>query len=38
LTAPITVEKFEGGVRVERFEDHAIWELMYFGKARDPGD
>jgi hypothetical protein len=19
---------------VERFEDHAIWELMYFGKTR----
>jgi hypothetical protein len=30
----VTVEKFEGGLRVERFEDHAIWELMYFGKAR----
>jgi hypothetical protein len=22
---------------VERFEDRAIWELMYFGKARDLG-
>ena len=30
----VTVEKFERGVRVERFDDRAIWELMYFGKAR----
>jgi hypothetical protein len=21
---------------VEIFDDHAIWELMYFGKARSP--
>src|ERR1700737_5515640 len=33
----VTVEKFERGVRVERFEDRAIWELMYFGKARRQG-
>jgi hypothetical protein len=30
----VTVEKFERGVSVERFGDRAIWELMYFGKAR----
>ncbi len=38
FTGKITIEKFERDVRVERFEDRAIWELMYFGKARDPGD
>jgi hypothetical protein len=38
FTGKVTVEKFEGGVRVERFHDHAIWELMYFGKARDLRD
>jgi hypothetical protein len=27
----------ERGVRVERFDDRAIWELMYFGKARRQG-
>jgi hypothetical protein len=32
----VTIEKFERDVRVERFDDRAIWELMYFGKAR-PG-
>jgi hypothetical protein len=36
FTGKVTVEKFERGVRVERFDDHAIWELMYFGKARAP--
>jgi hypothetical protein len=42
LTAPchrfagkVAVEKFELGVHVERLYDRAIWELMYFGKARD---
>jgi hypothetical protein len=34
FTGQVTVEKFEGDMRVERFDDHAIWELMYFGKAR----
>jgi hypothetical protein len=34
FTGKVTIEKFEGGVRAERFEDRAIWELMYFGKAR----
>ena len=28
-----TIEKFEKDVR-EIFDDHAIWELMYFGKTR----
>jgi hypothetical protein len=32
--AKITIEKFERGVPVERFEDRANWELMYFGKTR----
>jgi len=37
FTGAVTIEKFEGGVRVERFDDRAIWELMYFGKARSRG-
>jgi hypothetical protein len=34
FTGKVTVEKFENGARVECFDDRAIWELMYFGKAR----
>jgi hypothetical protein len=34
FTGKVTIEKFEGSASVERFEDLAIWELMYFGKAR----
>ena len=34
FTGKVTMEKFEGGAPVERFDDRAIWELMYFGKAR----
>ena len=34
FTGRVTIEKFEGSMRVERFDDRAIWELMYFGKAR----
>ncbi|HEY1944076.1 MAG TPA: hypothetical protein VGH40_18340 [Roseiarcus sp.] len=34
FTGKATIETFERGVRIERFEDRAIWELMYFGKAR----
>jgi hypothetical protein len=34
FTGKVTVEKFERGARVECFDDRAIWELMYFGKAR----
>ena len=34
FTGKVTIERFEGGVRTERFDDRAIWELMYFGKAR----
>jgi hypothetical protein len=30
-------EKFEGAMRVERFDDRAIWQLMYFGKAQRQG-
>jgi hypothetical protein len=37
FTGKVTIEKFEGEVRTEIFEDRAIWELMYFGKARPPG-
>jgi hypothetical protein len=37
FTGKVTVEKFERDTRVERFDDHAIWELMYFGKARLQG-
>jgi hypothetical protein len=35
FTGRVTIEKFERGLRVERFENRAIWELMYFGKTRD---
>jgi hypothetical protein len=34
FTGKVTIEKFERGEHMERFEDRAIWELMYFGKAR----
>jgi len=34
FTGKVTTERFERGVRVEHFEDSAIWELMYFGQAR----
>jgi len=37
FTGKVTIEKFDGDARVEIFEDHAIWELMYFGKARPQG-
>ncbi len=37
FTGKVTIEKFEGGERVERFDDRAVWELMYFGKARSQG-
>ena len=30
----VTIEKFEEGACVERLDSGAIWELMYFGKAR----
>jgi hypothetical protein len=36
FTGKVTIEKFEKDVRVEIFDDHAIWELMYFGRARAP--
>ena len=36
FTGKVTIEKFEKDVRVEIFDDHAIWELMYFGRARSP--
>ncbi|MEA2909206.1 MAG: hypothetical protein QOJ15_1287 [Bradyrhizobium sp.] len=37
FTGKVTIEKFEDGVPVERFDDRAIWELMYFGRARPSG-
>jgi hypothetical protein len=37
FTGKVTIEKFEGGVRLESCDDRAIWELMYFGKARSRG-
>jgi hypothetical protein len=36
FTGTVRVEKFESDVRVGVFDDLAIWELMYFGKARSP--
>jgi hypothetical protein len=33
FTGKVTIEKFEADAVVERFDDRAIWELMYFGKA-----
>jgi hypothetical protein len=35
FTGKVTIEKFKGGVRVESLDGRAIWELMYFGKARE---
>ena len=34
FTGKVTIEKFERSLRVERFDDRAIWDLMHFGKAR----
>jgi hypothetical protein len=36
FTGKVTIEKFETDVRVEIFDDHALWELIYLGKARSP--
>lgn len=36
FTGKVTIENFEKAIRVEAFGDHAIWELMYFGKTRGP--
>jgi hypothetical protein len=36
FTGKVTIEKFEKDLRVEIFDEHAIWELMYLGKARSP--
>ena len=30
----VTIERLEGDTRAERFDGHAIWELMYFGRTR----
>jgi hypothetical protein len=34
FTGKVTIVKFERSLRVERFDDRAIWDLMHFGKAR----
>ena len=34
FTGKVRIEKFEKDLRVECCDDRAIWELMYFGKAR----
>jgi len=34
FTGKVMIEKFEKDVRVEIFDDQAVWELMYFGKRR----
>jgi hypothetical protein len=34
FTGKVTLEMFERDVCVERRDDFAIWELMYFGKTR----
>jgi hypothetical protein len=36
FTGKVTIEKFEKDFRVEIFDDHAIRELMYLGRARSP--
>ena len=36
FTGRVTIEKFERNLRVETFDDHAIWELMYFGQSLSP--
>lgn len=33
FTGKLTIEKCERGVHMERFEDRAIWELMYSERA-----
>jgi len=30
----VTIERLEGDARAGRFDGHAIWELMYFGRTR----
>jgi hypothetical protein len=38
FTGKVTIEKFEKDLRAEIFDDHANWELMYFGKTRSSHD
>jgi hypothetical protein len=38
FTGKVTIEKFDKDLRMEIFDDQAIWELMYFGKARSLGE
>jgi hypothetical protein len=34
----VTIERLEADARVERFDGHAIWELMYLGRTRREGE
>lgn len=38
FTGECTVQRLRGGALVEEFGQPAIWELMYFGHARQPGE
>jgi hypothetical protein len=33
----VTIERLEEDAAAERFDGHAIWELMYFGRSRPEG-
>jgi hypothetical protein len=34
LAGKVTIEGLEADARVERFDGHAVWELMYLGRSR----
>ncbi|MBO1332595.1 lipocalin-like domain-containing protein [Streptomyces sp. VRA16 Mangrove soil] len=34
FTGEVRIERYQGEKRVEDYTDEALWELMYFGKAR----
>ena len=33
LAGKVTIERLEADARVERFDGHAVWELMYLGRS-----
>ena len=35
FTGDIEISRYRGGELAETYKDDAIWELMYFGHARD---
>lgn len=35
FTGELGIERYEGGISVERAAGEAIWELMYFGKNHE---